>query len=158
MALIFWQQAVPGGRSWVGETEEKQHENSCALSPPNHSPILLNSQGFAQNLCVLCVSKKQSSHAVVSPSQSEAPADPNPCRERCTDPCCSVKTLAIAHTRTSVRWLGRSLAFPSLHPSVHRIPENFEATGRPPDDGFCSVNRRFPEDYAPLHSRVVDSI
>jgi hypothetical protein len=55
MALIFWQQAEPGGRSWVGETEEKQHENSCALSPPNHSPILLNSRGFAQNLCVLCV-------------------------------------------------------------------------------------------------------
>jgi hypothetical protein len=32
--------------------------------------------------------------------------------------------------RTSVRWLGRSLALPSLHPSFHRIPENFNAIGR----------------------------
>jgi hypothetical protein len=33
----------------------------------------------------------------VSPSQGEAPAEPHPCRERFTDPCCSVKTLAITH-------------------------------------------------------------
>gem|GEM_PF-3350383 len=31
--------------------------------------------------------------------------------------------------RISVRWLGRSLALPGLHPSVHRIPENFDAIG-----------------------------
>jgi len=31
-----------------------------------------------------------------------------------------------------VRWLGRSLALPCLHPSVHRIPENFNAIGRQP--------------------------
>jgi hypothetical protein len=35
----------------------------------------------------------------VSPSQGEAPAEPHPCRERCTEPCCSIKTPAIAHSR-----------------------------------------------------------
>jgi hypothetical protein len=34
----------------------------------------------------------------VSSSQGEAPAAPHPCRERCTDPCCSVKTPAITHS------------------------------------------------------------
>ena len=75
--------------------------DSHALSPPIHSPILLNSLGFAQNLCVLCVlcvSKKQSSRAVVSPSHGEAPAEPHPCHKRRTDPCRSTKTPTIAHS------------------------------------------------------------
>jgi len=31
--------------------------------------------------------------------------------------------------RTSVRWLGRSLTLPGLHPSVHAVPENLNAIG-----------------------------
>ena len=64
--------------------------------------------------------------------EGEAPAEPHPCCERCTDPCCSVKLLAIVDRADPMRWLGRSLALPGLHPSFYRTPENFNALGLPP--------------------------
>jgi hypothetical protein len=47
-------------------------------------------------------------------------------------PAASQKLWQALTTRTSIRRLGRSLALPSLCPSVDRIPENFNAIGLPP--------------------------
>jgi hypothetical protein len=107
--------------------------NSHALSPPIHSPILLNSRRFAQNLCVLCalcVSKKQSSRAVVSPSHGEAPTEPHPCHKRCTAPCRSTKTPTITHNadqHSVARQILRPPAFPvpqfrPVRPALNRAP------------------------------------
>ena len=46
---------------------------------------------------------------------------------------------------TSLRWLGRSLALPSLHPSVLRITEIFNAIGRKPPAAFRTKGARAVE-------------
>jgi hypothetical protein len=126
--------------------------NSHALSPPIHSPILLNSLGFAQNLCVLCVSKKQSSRAVVSPFHGEAPAEPHPCHERCTAPCRSTKTPTLAHNadqNSMARQMPRPAPFPVLQfrpvrpalPARDKIPGNQQKHAlRPVSSGWRSFS------------------
>ncbi len=157
--------------------------NSHALSPPIHSPILLNSLGFAQNLCVLCVlcvSKKQSSRAVVSPSHGEAPAEPHPCRDRCTAPCRSTKTHAIAHNadqHSVARQILRPPAFPFLQfrpvrpalPARDKIPGNQQKHAlRPVSSGwrsfslicvnplfcFCCTQKNLQRLEKPRHNRL----
>ncbi len=53
--------------------------------------------------------------------EGEAPAEPHPCCERCTDPCCSVKLLAIVHSADP-----RAVARQEPRPGMAKRRENGE--------------------------------